>query len=209
MSVGSLGCGPTTVDKLLGNAYQIVKEVQENLAPIVAVAAIADDIAQVIANLNDVESTLAAALAANGGAALVGTSLAGINVQEALDARPTSVALADDEGAAAIGTSEAGVTVEEALAARPKSTVLAGAGGADLIGSSTGLSVEERLVSLVPAFVSAANLANEAHAVNTTGKFAGRLAKNTGDQKVYMAQGGATNASWLTMDGATEIIPGT
>lgn len=48
----SLAAGPTTVDRVLGNAYQVVKSVQENLASIIAVAGMSDDIQNVADNLD-------------------------------------------------------------------------------------------------------------------------------------------------------------
>lgn len=43
--------GACSVDKMLGNAYMIVKHVQENLGDVSALAAITDDLAYLVQNL--------------------------------------------------------------------------------------------------------------------------------------------------------------
>ncbi len=209
MSVSSLATGPGTVDALLGNAYQIVKEVQENLPALIAVSAIAADVQQVIDNLNDVESVLQALLATTAGAAMIGTSEAGIDVEEALAARPKATTLALTTGAASIGTSEAGITVEEALAARPTTTDLAETTAAAGIGSvaPSGATVAAALLGLVPTLVTELHIYDMTHAINTTGKFVGKGVINTDDNKLYIAHAANTVGIWWSADGVDSITP--
>lgn len=200
--------GAATVDRVLGNAYAIVKEVQENLTTIAAVALIADDITQVIENLNDVESTLAALLAGTTGAAQIGTAAEG-TVQQALALRPLSTLLAGLTGASLIGTSDAGVDVEEALAARVKTSVLAADAGAAGVGVAVAWAdtVEQALGRLIPVFGTDVQLQDITHASNTTGKFIGRFAFCTTDNKLYIAQAASNVGVWRSADGVDELNP--
>lgn len=189
----ALANGATTVDKLLGNAFQIVKHVQENLSAIIALAPLATELQQVVDNLNGVESTLQATLLANGGAEMIGTSEDGISVQDALAARPKLALLAGLTGAAQIGTSEEGTNVQEAL---------------DLKASVAALdALTASLATHVPVFATEAQLGDITHAANTTGKFAGKLAFNSTDNKLYIAQGAANVSIWRSADGTSQIDP--
>lgn len=203
------GSDAVLVDRVIGNAYNIVKEVQENLAMLTVVSLIAGDITQVIENLNGVQSTLQTLLASTVGAGQVGTSEVGINVQEALEFRPTAVQLAALNAAAGIGTSTVDINVQEALDARPTSVLLAEDTGAASIGTALawGTSVATALAALVPIFATSVQLQSIAHVSNTATKFAGRLAFNSTDQKLYIAQGAANVSVWRSADGLDELNP--
>jgi len=150
-----------------------------------------------------------ALLAATGGAALIGTSEAEVNVEEALAARPKSILLAGVTGAALIGTDEEGVNVQEALDARPTATDLAAETAGALIGSDTGIgaNIDAALLNLVPSDQTTGNLQSLISLINTTGKFKGKLAWNTTTQKMVMALGASVEDGWVSMDGLSTYTP--
>jgi hypothetical protein len=150
-----------------------------------------------------------ALLAATTGAALIGTSEAEINVEEALAARPKSTLLAGETGAALIGTDEEGINVQEALDARPTATDLAAETAGALIGSDTGIgtNVDAALTNLVPTDQTTGNLESLISLINTTGKFKGKFAWNTTTQKMVMALGASVEDGWVSMDGLSTYTP--
>lgn len=150
-----------------------------------------------------------ALLAANTGAALIGTSEAGINVEEALAARAKLTDLADVDGATMIGTEDADVTVQEALSARPTSVALTDDGAAALIGSAgdLGANVQASLLNLIPSDQTTGNLQSLVSTINTIGKFKGKLAFNTTAQKLVMALGAEIEDGWVAADGLTTYTP--
>lgn len=150
-----------------------------------------------------------AQLAALSGAALIGTSEAEINVEEALAARPKSTLLAGVTGAALIGTSEEGINVQEALDARPTALDLAADTAGALIGSDTGLgaNIDAALLNLVPSDQTTGNLGSLISLINTTGKFKGKFAWNTTTQKMVMALGAEIADGWVSIDGLSTYTP--
>jgi hypothetical protein len=143
------------------------------------------------------------------GAAMIGTSTAEVNVQEALNARPTTDELADVTGAELIGTTDPDMNVQEALNARPTNEDLADDSAASLIGSNSGLgaNIDDALTNLIPTDQTTGNLQSLVSTINTVGKYKGKQAFNTTAQHMVMALGPEDNDGWIAVDGSITYTP--
>jgi len=63
------------------------------------------------------------------------------------------------------------------------------------------------IMSQIVGSDTAANIASAAAAINTTGKFTGRLVWDTTNNRMMRAMGTATTSAWRTMDGVTIVTP--
>lgn len=148
-------------------------------------------------------------LAASTGAALIGTSEEGIDVQEALTARVKATVLAGTGGAAMVGTSEEGINVQEALDSRPTTESLTGATAGAGIGvdSLAGETVTGAINNLIVSDETTANLNSIISTVNTENKFKGKMVWNTTALKLCIALGPEVDDGWITSDGETIYAP--
>lgn len=55
--------------------------------------------------------------------------------------------------------------------------------------------------------VTTTNINSAAHAINTTGKYLGRLAYNSTTTKIVVAQGSTATSTWISCDAATTYTP--
>lgn len=59
---------------------------------------------------------------------------------------------------------------------------------------------------IIPSFT-AANIASAAHAVNTTGKRAGRLVYDTTNTRIMVANGALATSTWSVVDNSATVTP--
>jgi hypothetical protein len=160
----------------------------------------------------DSEAAKSAALAAAGGAALIGFTPVGAvsaaTVQAAIaevdSEAAKSAALAAAGGAALIGNTPAGTiaatTVQGAINELDADTAKTGA--------AQTFTAQQTLTSgLVLQSIAAADIAAVANAINTANKVAGKVVYDTTNKRLMVADGAAAADPWYVADGSTSVTP--
>jgi hypothetical protein len=193
-----LGSGAGLVDQRLGNAYQVVKHVYDNLAAIIALAGktdglnvLSDNYAMMLAGVTNFRATYAEAISEFPiGTYFTSAQSGQLRLYQIVNTTPYY----EDQGD---------------IVAPLTRLALAATSGAALVGSTApqGATVEDALENAVVAFSTPANMLNKANAINVTKKYLGKLVHNTTDHKLYVALAATDIGGWQSVDGLSIITP--